>query len=149
MEEPMAFRPYLFFGGNCRQAFTRYKEIFGGELTLLTMKDVPGEPPPADQADMIIHAALTLGGDDFLMASDDPTTSSFGPVQGMMVSYDAADVATANRVFDALADGGKVTQAVQPTFFSEAFGMCVDRFGTPWMISAADPNAPSANMGKE
>ena len=21
-----------------------------------------------------------------------------------------------------------------PTFFSEAFGMCVDRFGTPWMI---------------
>ena len=24
----MAFRPYLFFGGNCRDAFTRYQEIF-------------------------------------------------------------------------------------------------------------------------
>jgi PhnB protein len=44
-------------------------------------------------------------------------------------------VATANRVFDALADGGNVTQAVQPTFFSEAFGMCVDRFGTPWIVN--------------
>ncbi|MGH9049545.1 MAG: VOC family protein, partial [Acidimicrobiia bacterium] len=97
----MAFRPYLFFGGNCREAFTRYQEIFGGELTLLTMKDVPGEEPPADQADMIIHAALTIG-DDLLMASDDPTTESFGPVQGMMVSCDAADVADAKRVFDAL-----------------------------------------------
>ena len=32
----MAFRPYLFFGGNCREAFTRYQEIFGGELTLMT-----------------------------------------------------------------------------------------------------------------
>ena len=107
----MAFRPYLFFGGNCREAFTRYQEIFGGELTLLTMKDVPGGDPPADQADMIIHAALTFG-DDVLMASDDPTATAFGPVQGMMVSYDAADVADAKRVFDALADGGKVTQAL-------------------------------------
>jgi PhnB protein len=138
----MAFRPYLFFGGNCREAFTRYQEIFGGELTLLTMKDVPGGEPPAEQADLIIHAALILG-DDLLMASDDPTTAAFGPVQGMMVSYDAADVATANRVFDALADGGKVTQAVQPTFFSEAFGMCVDRFGTPWMIVGPPVQQPS------
>ena len=55
----MAFRPYLFFGGNCREAFTRYQEIFGGELTLVTMKDVPGEQPPADKADLIVHAALT------------------------------------------------------------------------------------------
>jgi PhnB protein len=58
MEELMAFRPYLFFGGNCREAFTRYQEIFGGELTLMAMKDVPGEEPPADKAELIIHAAL-------------------------------------------------------------------------------------------
>lgn len=25
----MAFHPYLYFGGNCREAFTRYQEIFG------------------------------------------------------------------------------------------------------------------------
>ncbi len=31
----MAFHPYLMFGGNCRQAFTRYQEIFGGELELI------------------------------------------------------------------------------------------------------------------
>jgi PhnB protein len=136
----MAFRPYLFFGGNCREAFTRYQEIFGGELTLLTMKDVPGEEPPADKADMIIHAALTIG-DDLLMASDDPMTDSFGPVQGMMVSYDAADVADATRVFDALTDGGKVTQALEPTFFSVAFGMCDDRFGTPWMVVGPQPQS--------
>jgi PhnB protein len=138
----MAFRPYLFFGGNCRDAFTRYQEIFGGELTLMAMKDVPGEEPPADKADMIIHAALTVG-DDLLMASDDPMADSFGRVQGMMVSYDAADTADAKRVFDALADGGSVTQALEPTFFSEAFGMCVDRFGTPWMVVAPQPQQSS------
>jgi PhnB protein len=138
----MAFRPYLFFGGNCRDALTRYQEIFGGELTLLTMKDVPGEAPPADKADLIIHAALMVG-DELLMASDDPMSTDFGPVQGIMVSFDAADVAEANRVFDALADGGTVTQALIPTFFSEAFGMCTDRFGTPWMIIGPQVQPPS------
>ena len=139
----MAFRPYLFFGGNCREAFNRYEEIFGGELTLITMKDVPGgETASPDQADMIIHAALVKG-DDLLMASDDPTAETFGPVQGMMVTYEAPDVPDANRVFDALADGGKITQALQPTFFSQAFGMCIDRFGTPWMIVGPQPQQPS------
>ncbi len=135
----MAFRPYLFFGGNCREAFTRYQEIFGGELTLLTMKDTPGqEAAPPETADLIIHAAIAIG-DDLLMASDDPMSTDFGPVQGMMVSYDAADVDDANRVFDALAEGGTVTQPVQPTFFSDGFGMCVDRFGIPWMVGAPAP----------
>src|SRR5882762_11829988 len=123
----MAFHPYLYFGGNCREAFTRYQEIFGGELVLLAMKDVPaGEPVPAAQADLIMHAALKVG-DDLLMASDDPTTDSFGPVQGMQVSYAVADVDDAKRVFEALADGGEVTLPAAATFFSPMFGMCVDR----------------------
>jgi PhnB protein len=136
----MAFRPYLFFGGNCRDAFTRYQEIFGGELTLMTMKDVPGEEPPPDKADMIIHAAISIG-DDLLMASDDPMADPFGPVQGMMVTYEAPDTGDAKRVFGALAEGGTITQELIPTFFSEAFGMCTDRFGTPWMVVGPEPKA--------
>jgi PhnB protein len=135
----MPFRPYLFFGGNCREAFTRYKEIFGGELTLLAMKDVPGEAPPPELADVIVHAGLTVG-DEPLMGSDDPMNTDFGPVQGMMVTYEAPDLDDANRVFAALAEGGTVTQELIPTFFSTGFGMCTDRFGTPWMVVAPDPN---------
>ena len=131
----MAFHPYLFFGGNCREAFTRYQEIFGGELFLMSMKDVPDQPIPAGKADFVLHAALTIG-DDLLMASDDPTADSFGPVEGMQVNYSVAEVAEATRAFEALADGGKVTAPIGPTFFSPMFGMCIDRFGTPWMISA-------------
>ncbi len=132
----MAFHPYLFFGGNCREAFTRYQEIFGGELTLLTMADVPdAEEVPAEQADMIIHSSLMIG-DEMLMASDDPMSTDFGPVQGMMVSYTSTDADDARRVFEALAEGGEVTQELMATFFSPAFGLCVDRFGTPWMVSA-------------
>jgi PhnB protein len=135
----MSFYPYLFFGGNCRDAFTRYQEIFGGELEFVTTKDMPSdEAPPDAPADMIMHAALVVG-DALLMGSDDPTTDSFGPVRGMQVNFSVADVDEAKRVFDALADGGEITMPITATFWSPMFGMCVDRFGTPWMVNAEVP----------
>ena len=135
----MAFHPYLNFGGNCREAFTRYQEIFGGELVLLPMSDMPpGEGEvPADQAHLIMHAALTFG-DNLLMASDDPT-GGFTSVQGMHVNYTTPDVAEAERVFKELAEGGETTMPMAETFWSPRFGMCVDRFGTPWMVNAEAP----------
>ncbi|MET0728800.1 MAG: VOC family protein [Acidimicrobiales bacterium] len=135
----MAFHPYLFFGGNCREAFTRYQEIFGGELTLITMDDMPPEERMPDaKGDVIMHAAL-LTDDNLLMASDDPTNDSFGPVQGMQVNFSVADVDEARRVFEALAEGGTVTAPIAETSWSPAFGMTIDRFGTPWMVSADSP----------
>ncbi|MEY2591669.1 MAG: PhnB protein [Acidimicrobiaceae bacterium] len=137
----MSFHPYLMFGGTCREAFTRYHEIFGGELFIMPMSDVPSEESvPGAQPDLIVHAALTIDG-DLLMASDDPTGA--GPMQGIMVNCAVADVSEAERVFNALADGGEVTQPLTETFFSPSFGMCVDRFGTPWMISTAAADQPS------
>lgn len=137
----MAFHPYLFFGGNCREAFTRYQAVFGGELTLLPMSDMPPDMEvPAEQKDLIMHAALMIG-DNLLMGSDDPTTEAFGPVQGMQVNYSVGDVAEADRAFAALAEGGKVTMPMAETFWSPSFGMCVDAFGTPWMVNAEPPPA--------
>jgi PhnB protein len=137
----MAFQPYLFFSGNCSEAFTRYEEIFGGELFMMKMSDAPGDETPADaDPNLIIHAALKVG-DGLLMASDDPTGDG-GPKAGIMVSFNSPDAGEIKRVFDALAEGGEVTQALSETFFSPAFGMCVDRFGIPWMFSA-DQAAPA------
>jgi len=75
------------------------------------------------------------------MASDDPT-GKVGPIEGVYVNYSNADVAEVQRVFEALAAGGEITQPLLETFFSPAFGMCVDRFGTPWMLSAEAPQQP-------
>ncbi len=133
----MTFHPYLFFGGTCRQAFTRYQEIFGGDLQVMTMADVPAgeEPVPAEHADMVMHASLTSEG-ILLMGSDDPT-GGFDGVRGMQVAYSAPDPSEAKRAFDALAVGGTVTMPFSETFWSKGFGMCVDRFGTPWMVDTA------------
>lgn len=134
----MTVRPYLAFAGNCREAFTRYQDIFGGELVLLTMADMPadaGSPPPGAKPDAIMHAALTFG-DEVLMGADDMSGGFDGQVRGMCVNYEAAEPAEAGRVFDALSQGGEVQMPLGQTFFSPAFGMCTDRFGTPWMVMA-------------
>src|ERR1041384_6213174 len=73
-EHPMAFRPYLAFAGNAREAFTRYQQIFGGELVLLDTASIPpeaGPPPAGTPAEAIMHAALTTP-DALLMGADGP-----------------------------------------------------------------------------
>ncbi len=135
----MSIQPYLSFAGNCRDAFTRYQQIFGGELVLLTFADVPadaGSPGPGVATDAIMHAAL-MTGDGLLMGADDPTGGFDGSIHGMCVNIGVPDAGDAKRVFDALAEGGQVQMPVGETFFSTAFGMCIDRFGTPWMVSAS------------
>jgi len=54
----------------------------------------------------------------------------------MQVNYSCTDVADAERVFAALAEGGNALVPIGPSSWSSAFGMCVDCFGTPWMIMA-------------
>ena len=137
----MPFRPYLAFAGNCREAFTRYQEIFGGELVLLTTADAPadaGPPPPGVKPDAIMHAALT-NGDELLMGADDMSGNFDGTVNGLCVNCEVTDTGEATRVFDALAEGGQIQMPLGETFFSPAFGMCTDRFGTPWMVMAEAP----------
>jgi len=133
----MAFRPYLAFKGNCREAFNRYQAIFGGDLVLLSFSDAPPTettPPPGTGPDAVMHAALTTG-EQLLMGADAPPGAFEGSVNGICVNYSTSDVTNAERVFGALAENGQVQMQIGPTFFSPAFGMCIDRFGVPWMIS--------------
>ena len=47
----------------------------------------------------------------------------------------AADAGEAERVFNALADGGTVRMPLHSTFFADRWGMLTDRFGIPWMVN--------------
>jgi PhnB protein len=113
----------------------------------MTVGDMPaGEAPdgdgaPAARPDLVMHAALKLGGDpaQLLMASDAWDVESFPRVEGMYVNITVPDVDEAERVFAALADGGEVEMPIGETFWSPRFGVCRDRFGTPWMIDTEAP----------
>jgi len=133
----MSLHPYLFFTGTCRQAMTRYQEILGGQLEVMTFADMPeGEAPPPGPSnpDLVMHAALTLADGDLLMASDDPSGDGAG-MKGMAVSLSLVDADQAGRIFAALAEGGQITMPMGKTFWSPGFGMCSDRFGTSWLVN--------------
>jgi PhnB protein len=135
----MAFHPYVFFSGNCAEAFARYHEIFGGDVAVMTMNDLPPgvDPMPGSEPHHVMHAALNLA-DGVLMGSDDPSGDG-GPKAGLAVSYTTPDEAEGKRVLEGLAEGGELTMPYGPTFYAQGFGMCIDRFGVTWMVSGGDP----------
>lgn len=141
----MSFDPYLFFSGNCAEAFAFYGDVFGTAPQIMTAGDLPPgeEPMPGSDTSSVMHASIEIGG-SYLMGSDDPTGDD-GPKRGFSVSYTAADTADATRVFEALVAGGSATMPLEETFWSPLFGMLTDRFGVAWMIgvNAAEDATPN------
>jgi PhnB protein len=136
----MALCPYLSLPNTAKAAMTRYQEILGGELEILTAADLPpGEEMPFEApGDFVINAALTFGDGDLLMASDDPEAEA--TVKGASLNITLADQDEARRIFEALAEDGTIDMALGETFWSPLFGTCVDRFGVSWMVNV-DPDA--------
>ena len=130
-----AIEPISFFNGQCEAAFKFYAETLGGKIEgMLTHAGTPAEQQvPAEWRDKIMHARLTIG-DQVLMASDAPPETYEEP-KGFFVSIQLKDKANAERIFKALAEGGTIQMSFEKTFWAAGFGMCVDRFGIPWMVN--------------
>ncbi len=137
----MSLHPYLFFTGTARDAMTRYHEIFGGELDIMSFADLPaGEEMPSEVPDdLVMHAALKFGDGDLLLASDDPTGDG-GGMKGASINVTLADRDDARRIFDELAEGGSVGMPLAETFWSPMFGACTDRYGVNWMVNVEEVN---------
>jgi PhnB protein len=131
----MDISPYLIFNGNCAEAFKLYENALGGRIV---MSQTHAESPmkdqlPADWHGKILHIVLEAGGRT-LMGSDAPAERYAAP-EGIQVAIAVTSPADAERIFQALSEGGTVTMPIQKTFWSPAFGMTVDRFGIPWMVN--------------
>jgi len=131
----MALNPYLTFDGQCEAAFQFYERCLGGKIvTMMNHEDSPiAGQVPADWGKRIMHARLTVG-DSVLMGSDSPPEHYEEP-KGFSVALQLKQPAEAERVFQALAEGGTVLMPIQQTFWATRFGMLVDRFAIPWMIN--------------
>ena len=135
----MLIQPYVFFDGPCEEAIAFYREALDAQLLAqMRFSDspepgaaCPGQdaPPPQDK---IMHAMVQIGETQVMMS--DGFAAGKPEFRGISLSLSVADDAEAKRRFDALAVGGQVVQALEPTFFSSSFGMVNDRFGVSWMV---------------
>ncbi|HET7717913.1 MAG TPA: VOC family protein [Bauldia sp.] len=135
----MQIVPYLFFNGTCAEAFRFYEKALGGKVVeMLTHAETPAKDHvPPEWHDKIIHARLVIG-DQAIMASDAPPAHQ-KQAQGISVSLHVKTEEEAERVFNALAEGGTVSMPMEKTFWSARFGMLTDRYGTPWMVNCESP----------
>lgn len=136
---PVQLDPYLSFGdGQARAAMEYYQSVFGGTLEVSTFgeqPDMPGNDPSL--ADQVMHSQLTGDHGIHLMGADTPPSMGAPTASSTQISLSGDDDATLRGYWEQLTDGGSVTVPLETAPWGDSFGMCVDRFGVPWMVNIA------------
>jgi PhnB protein len=136
---------YLNFPGNTEQAFVFYRSVFGGDFNgpihrFGEMPAAPGQPPLAE-ADrrLVMHVELTILAGHVLMGTDAPESMGFEIEHGnsVYINLEPDTRAETDRLFDALAAGGKADMPLQDMFWGAYFGSLTDRFGIRWMFNCS------------
>ncbi|AZZ59661.1 VOC family protein [Riemerella anatipestifer] len=137
---------YLNFNGNCEEAFNFYKSVFGGEFTYVgRFGDMPPQEgmPPMSEVDKnkIMHIGLPIG-NTVLMGSDTggEWAPSFQQGNNFSINITPESKEVADKLFNGLSAGGKVTMPMADTFWGAYFGMFTDKFGINWMINFESQN---------
>jgi PhnB protein len=125
---------YLFFHGECEEAMNFYKNIFGGNLEVSKYGDMPEGTPDIEgtEKDWLMHSSLE-GGQINLMGSD--TAKASPEAKKVSLSLGGTDEPAMRKIFDALAEGGKVFQPLKKEFWGDTFGSLTDKYGIEWMMN--------------
>ena len=131
--------PYVGFNGDCADAMRCYEKVLGLGAKLEVMVDGSSSPMaeqmPPEHRKRIVHARLAFADGSCIYGGDCPADAPFIGPKGISLTLNYATTAEAERVFNALADGGQVVMGLQPMFWAKIWGMLTDRFGTPWIIN--------------
>jgi PhnB protein len=131
--------PYIGFDGTAREAMEFYKEVFGGELTVNTFGEFGSQGTP--DADKIMHSQLETDRGFTLMASDTPSGMERTSGDNITISLSGEDGGELRGYWEKLSHGGNVTMPLEKQMWGDEFGMCIDRFGIPWMVNITQPRA--------
>ena len=122
---------YVNYRGNCEEAFRFYEQHLGGRTTgIVRHGDQPNPSIPADWKAKILHARMEIG-NAVLMGADIPQAE---PMRSAYLSISLDSEAAAERVYEALTEGGEIFMKMEKTHFANRFAMIRDRFGASWMV---------------
>ena len=134
---------YLNFDGNCKEAFTYYAQILKTEVSeAMTYAEAPPNSgmPDVGEAyqDLMMHCSISINEKVALMGSDvaGEFCKQFKPGNNYSISLDVENKKEADRIFAGMSEDGQAVMPLSKTFWGSYWGMCVDKFGIQWMISA-------------
>jgi PhnB protein len=137
---------YLNFPRSTEAAFSFYKSVFQTEYAgpIHRFDSVPPNPEqPLAVADrnLVMHVELPILGGHILLGTDAPESMGFNckPGTNIYINLEPDTREEADRLFNALSEGGKVEMPMQDMFWGAYFGSLTDRFGIQWMVNCATP----------
>ena len=137
--------PYLSFQGQCRDAMESYAAILGGRVITAIPATKAGDMyiDPGDdmyiapgQEGWLAHCVMEYD-EGVLMGADD-LTGVIEPHGGFWVRAEFSSLDRARQVFDRFEREicFILIRGFAPNAWTQGFGICTDRFGVHWMISA-------------
>lgn len=131
--------PYISFDGDARHALESYQRVFGGTLALSTFGEFGAQDSP--DADKIMHGMLETDAGYTLMGADAPEGMAYNPGDNIAVSLSGDDADELRGYWAQLSAGGTVLMPLEKQMWGDEFGMCVDQYGTRWMVNIAQGQA--------
>ena len=136
---------YLNFARSTEEAFTFYRSVFGTQFSgpIMRFGDIPAQPgqPTLPEADrqLVMHIELPILAGHMLMGTDAPKSMGFTLTEGntVTINLEPDTRAETDKLFAALAEGGKADIPLQAMFWGGYFGILVDKFGIRWMFNCA------------
>lgn len=129
--------PHLNFRGRARAALTFYRNVFGGELTLMTYEAM-GQADVASRPDDVIFGQVATQDGFCIMAFDVQAGRAYEPgANAFFVTLKGSSPDEVRGRWTALADGATILQPIGPSSWSPLYGMLTDRFGITWIVAVA------------
>jgi PhnB protein len=125
--------PYVNFQGRAREAMEFHHKVLGGNLDLQTL-DERGGPKPAGPGDRITHSRLEADS-AVIIGSDGHPDYPAKVGDHMGIALGGRDKARLTKIFNDLAEGGKIKMPLAEQSGGADVGWLTDKFGINWMVS--------------
>jgi PhnB protein len=125
--------PYINFQGRAREAMEFYHKVLGGNLDLQTLNE-HGVSKPAGPGDRIMHARLEADG-ALIIASDGHPDYPAKVGDNMAIALGGTDKDRLAKIFNDLAEGGKIKMPLAEQPSGADVGWLTDKFGFNWVVS--------------
>jgi len=137
----ITINPYIYFDGNCEEAFKYYESVFRKKISHISKyKDTPVAQRNIFQEpdEKVMHATLPLckeimlnGSDNSLAYKEENKYKTFS----LIIHADSQE--EVDRIFGELSQNGQIIVPIGQTFWGAYYGQCIDQFGINWKVTLA------------
>lgn len=123
--------PHLMFEGAAEEAMNLYVSLFR-DSSVIHIERYGPEGPGANGS---VKMATFMLADQEIICIDSPAKHGFTFTPAMSLFVNCENQEELDRVFQKLAEGGRVLMPVSNYGFSARFGWLQDRFGVSWQLN--------------